>query len=201
MFRRANHIPRTLIGVNGVRLYDIPGVIYPAKMLRKTFKYDDKLMEHVPDWGIPTREAAKIVNLKESAARDLLHGKGIRFCRVENPFGVRALYWDRDQVQKLADERAPYVTSKPERLMTSEEAMACLKVASRHTLRTYVKVGLLHEVHLRIPSNKGPRLCCFYPRAQVYRLARARQSMPYVKGLVMLLIPEKSRQIKNAQLP
>lgn len=194
MVRRANYIPRTLIGANGVRLYDIPGVTYPDKMLSNSSQHVNVDQGGAPVWGITTREAAKILNCSESSARIFLRDKEVRCSRLENSYGLVIVYWDREQVHALASARIPYVKTAPRRLMSSAEAMAYLNISTRYALRSYAKAGLLREVQLRMRSRTGIRTYRFYPRAQVYRLARARQSMPYLKGLLLLMKPEKLQQ-------
>ena len=62
--RRAGQLPRTLIGVNGVRLINIPGVYYPPHMLTEKTQRERHLpviLSKPPAWAISSRQAAEIL--------------------------------------------------------------------------------------------------------------------------------------------
>ena len=83
--RRADYLPRTLIGVNGVRLINIPGVYYPPHMLTEKTQRERHLpviLSKPPAWAISSRQAAEIPGCKQSSTRELLHRERVRFCRV-----------------------------------------------------------------------------------------------------------------------
>ena len=73
--RRVASLPRTLIGVNGVRLINIPGVYYPPHMLTEKTQRERHLpviLSKPPAWAISSRQAAEIPGCKQSSTRELL---------------------------------------------------------------------------------------------------------------------------------
>ena len=55
-------VPRTMIGVGGLKLYDIPGVIYPAHMLTAAAQRKfgmTPILSKPPSWSISARQAAR----------------------------------------------------------------------------------------------------------------------------------------------
>ena len=90
--RRADSLPRTLIGVNGVRLINIPCVYYPPHMLTEKTQRERHLpviLSKPPAWAISSRQAAEILGCKQSSTRELLHRERVRFCRVAEKGSVR----------------------------------------------------------------------------------------------------------------
>ena len=62
--RRADYLPRTLIGVNGVRLINIPGVYYTPHMLTEKTQRERHLpviLSKPPAWAISSRQAEEIL--------------------------------------------------------------------------------------------------------------------------------------------
>lgn len=168
-----NFIPRTLRGVGGVRLYDIPGVIYPKDMLvapKGTRLANGKPFTEPPSWGITTEEAAKLLSCTPAAARLSLQRRKVRSCRVMEPHAVLRLYWDRREVEDLARERLPIVTRIPAKMMSSDEAVKCLHT-SRSTLYRYVRRKLLKEYQVRLMTPAGTRKVSYYLKAEVRKLA------------------------------
>lgn len=171
---KPNFIPRTLIGAGGVRLIDLPGVVYPKEMLQngraqrrgtRANAYD-----RIPSWGISTPEAAQLLHCSCPSARMLLHRRRVHSRLVETRRGVQTLYWRREVVEQIAAQRAQIATKAPARMVDAEQAVNMLEVG-RSTLYRYVKKHLLHEKKLRILTDRGTRLKTFYPRAEVAKLA------------------------------
>lgn len=178
---KPNFIPRTLIGVGGVRLFNIPGVIYPEEMLRTqpgVKKRDGKPFHTVPSWGITTKEAAIILGCSPSAARLTLHKNKVDY-RIVVINQSRRLYWRKSQVEKILTKRLPEMRGENRKLITSQEAVKILGVA-RSSLQRYVKRGKLKAINVRyIPEGGGARFRTYFERAAVlklsYRLAAMRR--------------------------
>lgn len=170
---RPNFIPRTLIGVGGVRLFDLPGVVYPKEMLRPARgmnRGSGKPYDKIPDWGISTAEAADMLRSSRSSARAVLHRHKVGFRLVAPDGGPPRLYWRRSQVEALAARRVPMVKQCPKRMVDSATARTMLNVG-RSTLYRYVQKKLLHEKQVRLVTPKGTRLKAYYLRAEVAKLA------------------------------
>lgn len=170
-------VPRTLIGAGGVRLYDIPGVVYPPAVLSGGLYYPcwqgEQVVRRAPIGSVSTKEAADILMCTPSSAREWLHLKKVRHIRVRQKKGGIMIYWDKKRVSELASERRPLVQDTPSTLVSTEEALVLLNV-SRSTLRAYVRTGKLQQVLLRVRLSVGVRECSFYPRQDVARLSHSR---------------------------
>ncbi len=180
---RAGYIPRTLDGVGGVKLYDIPGVKYPTSMLSESSQRKQGrtlLLNKAPSWSISARQAAAILGCLPSSARDLLHRANVRYCRVYDGTCPPRTYWDRNRVKSLARQRRPVINHKSPRLLTAGEAVAILGV-SRNTLSRFVRSGMLQQFRLRVRGESGARLGCFYLREEVEKLYMHRSALGRVR--------------------
>ncbi len=176
---RGFSLPRTLAGVGGLKLYDIPGVMYPAHMLPESVQRRlgvVPLLSKPPTWAISARQAAEILGCLPSSARDLLHRERVRFCRVSDGTCPPRTYWDRNRVMSLARRRRPVINKKSPRLITANEAVSILNV-SRNSLSRYVRSGLLQLFRLRVRGTSGARMGCFYLRSEVERLNKHRRAI------------------------
>lgn len=169
---RPNYIPRTLKGVGGIRLYNIPGVIYPEEILKPgkgLSKETGHAFKTPPAWGICTHEAASMLNCTPTAVRQALHKRNIRFQIVAENGKPPCIYWSKKQVQAICDKRLPVVTRQPAKMISATEARAILKVG-RSTLYRYVHRKLLREIQVRMMTAKGTRKMSFYLKAEVKKL-------------------------------
>lgn len=172
---KPNFIPRTLKGVGGVRLFDIPGVIYPTEILRTRVGMDrknGKPYDTVPSWGISTREASELLKCSLSATRACLYKNKVTYRLVAEPGNVPRLYWKKSQVEQVALNRLPVVkeSSTDEKLVSSQEALKILQVG-RSSLYRYAKAGRIHEIQVRQRSEKGLRRKSYFLKAEINRLA------------------------------
>lgn len=172
---RPNFIPRTLVGVGGVRLFDIPGVVYPKEVLvpKEGMNRRDgrPYRELPPGWGVTSREVGAMLGCTHAAARAWLrrHKVPFRFVGAE---GVSLrIYWKRDRVLALKEARLPLVQDVPSTLISSREAQRILSV-ERSTLHRYEERGLLSVVKMRRATTRGSRLGSYFARLQVESLAR-----------------------------
>lgn len=170
---KPNFIPRTLVGVGGVRFFDIPGVVYPKEVLRPARgmnRESGKPYDKPPRWGIDTATAAKILRSSCSSARAVLHRHKVDYHLVSLDGGPPRLYWRRSQVEALSQRRAPIVSRCPARMVDSQQARKMLGVG-RSTLYRYVHKRLLHEKQVRLMTARGTRVKAYYLRAEVAKLA------------------------------
>ncbi len=169
---QSNGLPRTLRGVGGVRLIDMPGVVYPPEMLRVRpgcDKASGKPATEPPVWGISSRVAAKMLRCSESAARIALHKNNVRYREVREPGKNTCLYWDKQRVEKLASARLPIAEEQPEKMVDSETAAKLLGVG-RSSLYRYSNRKWLHPVRMRLKTEAGLRIHVYYRKAEVIKL-------------------------------
>ncbi len=199
---RPNFIPRTLIGVGGVRLFNIPGVIYPEEMLKRhagVKKKDGKPFHSVPSWGITTKEAARILGCSPSAARVTLHKNKVHY-RIVSSEQSRRLYWRKSQVEKIRNDRLPEMREENHKLVNSQEAVKILGVA-RSSLQRYVQRGKLRAINVRyvIPNGGGARHRTYYERAAVLKLAYRLEAMRRHAAELDRLLSECDRRFEEEQ--
>lgn len=171
---RPNFIPRTLRGVGGVRLYDIPGVTYPKEVLviKAGFNHKDgQPYPHVPGWGVTSREAAQLLGNSPSAARTWLHRRKVPFRFVDEGGQTLRLYWRKDRVEELAKQRLPIIKTCPSTLITASEARRILHIG-RSSLHRYQEKGRVKAYKVRKPSGKGLRTCSYFDRDEIQHLAK-----------------------------
>lgn len=170
---RPNFIPRTLRGVGGVRLYDIPGVIYPKEILQAAKGREQssgKPYTKPPAWGVTTREAAKLLSCTPAAARMAMQRRKVRYRMVKEPGNVPRLYWNRKEIERMAEARLPIVTRIPAKTLTAEQACALLHIC-RSSLHRYARKGRIRERSVRLMTKDGTRKMCLYIKADVKKLA------------------------------
>lgn len=164
---KRNLIPRRLIGAGGIRLFDIQGITYPPELLQG--KGMVPIRDTVPDWGITTEEAARILNCRRSSARMILNKLEVEKCKVRRKGLVPLLYWHREQVLAISSARPREVYSLPSYYMSAYEVCRTLSV-SRSTLCRYVRNGLLIPETVRHRSGRGVRHKQFFLKSEVRRL-------------------------------
>ena len=171
-------LPRTLLGVGGARLIDMPGVRYPDAMLharRGTDERSGKAHTVPPDWGMSSRQAAEVLGLSVRTARALLNRHKARYRLVFQKVRPACLYWEKTVVKRLLAARPPLVQKIPEKLCSSTEA-CCILMVSRSTLFRYVKQAVLQEYKIRHATESGVRELSYYLRADVRLLAARRNA-------------------------
>ena len=178
MLRRPACLPRTLRGVGGIKLIDMPGVKYPESVLlgrKGTRAQNGKPHAEAPKWGISTRDAARMLGVSVRSARTMLNRQKAKYRLVTQSGRCACMYWDRRVVERMLAKRMPLVRKVPEKLCTAKEACYILLVA-RSSLSRYVKSGLLTEYKLRLVTESGVRALSYFMRAEVRKLAARRNS-------------------------
>ena len=171
-------LPRTLRGVGGIRLIDMPGIRYPDAVLHGPKGSDGvngRAHTEPPRWGVSSRQAAEMLGVSPRTARALLNHNKARFQLVAQKGTSACLYWDRRVVQRLVAKRLPLVKKIPDKLCSSREACYILMIA-RSTLLRYVKMKLLKEYTIRHVTATGVRCVSYYLRADVRKLAAKRNA-------------------------
>ena len=178
MLKRPGTLPRTLRGVGGIRLINMPGVKYPDSVLqgrKGTDRSSGKAHAEAPEWGISTRDAAALLGVSSRSVRVMLNRQKAAYRLVARKGKCPCLYWDRRVVDLMLAKRMPLVTHIPEKLCSAREACLLLLV-SRSSLSRYVRRKLLHEYRLRHVTKTGIRLLAYYMRAEVRLLAARRKA-------------------------
>ena len=171
-------LPRTLLGVGGARLIDMPGVRYPESMLhgrRGSDESSGKAYALPPAWGMSSRQAAEALGVSVRTARALLNRHKARYRLVLQRGRPACLYWERGVVKRLLASRMPLVRKIPAKLCSAAEA-CCILMVARSTLFRYVKQGALQEYKIRYATDSGVRLLSYYLRADVRLLAARRNA-------------------------
>lgn len=179
MLMRPGSLPRTLRGVGGIKLIDMPGVKYPESVLQGRKGADTQSGKPhgvVPKWGISTRDAAHLLGVSVRSARTMLNRQKARYRLVAQAGRCACMYWDRRVVERMLARRMPLVRRVPEKLCTAKEACYILLVA-RSSLSRYVKSGVLKEYKFRLVTEKGVRLLSYFLRAEVRKLAARRNAV------------------------
>ena len=176
-------LPRTLKGVGGTRLIDMPGVRYPDSVLngrKGVDKHSGKPHTQPPEWGISTQDASAMLGISPRATRALMNRHKSEYRLVSCPGGGACMYWERRVVERVLAKRLPMVSKEPARLCSSTEACYILAVA-RSTLTRYVRQGLLKEYKVRHATPTGVRILSCFLRAEVRNLA-ARKNAARVRA-------------------
>ena len=192
-------LPRTLLGVGGARLIDMPGVRYPESMLhgrRGSDESSGKAYALPPAWGMSSRQAAEALGVSVRTARALLNRHKARYRLVLQRGRPACLYWERRVVKRLLASRMPLVRKIPAKLCSAAEA-CCILMVARSTLFRYVKQGALQEYKIRYATDSGVRLLSHYLRAEVRRLA-ARRNAARVRALSMQ--QERLKRVWNGRI-
>ena len=154
-------------------MFDIPGVIYPKEMLVTKAglnQKDGQPYREAPVWGITSREAAALLGCTPPAARTWLHRRKVPYRIVGEEGQTLRIFWRKEMVMSLAENRLPIVQKQPSSLISSEEALRILHVG-RSSLHRYQERGQLSVVKVRHPSGKGLRKCSYFNRKEVEKLA------------------------------
>lgn len=180
---RRNGIPRSLIGAGGVRLYDIPGVIYPREMLRRepnaraqvepekeVIDEDCEILPRPPIWGMPTAEVARQMGCSIGAARMRMQRHGVQRVMVRITGGAICSYWRREQVRNIIGKRNKDVEAMPSCYL-SATATAHLLQLSRSSLARYEKLGKLKPVRVMFRTGEFKCIKSYYLRSEVRRLS------------------------------
>lgn len=171
-------LPRTLRGVGGVRLIDMPGVKYPDYMFqfrKGTAQNCGKPYKVPPEPGVSSRQAADMLGVTVRSARAMLNRRQARHWLVEQRGQPACLYWERRAVEQMLNQRMPLIREIPERFCAAREACQILRV-TRTSLMRYTKRRLLKEYQFRHVSASGVRRASFFRRAEVRRLAALRNA-------------------------
>lgn len=170
--REFHRLPLTLKGVGGRRYINLPGLIYPDKVLHVREGMDSrdgKPYREIPEWGISTKEVSKMLGYTYAATRAYLRRFEVEFRIVAMPGGHRRMYWRRSQVDHLMEMRLNTLSYIPKKFMPAEEARQVLGV-SRSSLYRYTKRGFLRAFHIRYRDRRGIREKICYLRSQVRKL-------------------------------
>lgn len=170
---RAGRLPRTLKGLGGARLIDLPGVRHPESALvapEGRVPETGAAYTQVPPWGMSTQQASRLLGNGVAAARRLLHRHKVPFRVVAVPGSPCACYWKRQEVMRLARQRGLILVRQPAKMVDTEQAMQMLGVG-RTTLGRYVQAGRLRQVKARLLTPRGLKSKCYFLRAEVRTLA------------------------------
>lgn len=160
------HFKKTFIGVGGREYINNPKLCFPehVKIRRKgTNPRSGQPYSQAGGAFVETSSIAKRLCCSASAARQYLHRHGARFRVVRKSTGSLALYWSRQDVERILTGREPVRRRAPACYMDMTEAVSFLGVVRSYVYRL-VKKGMLREYRCRMKTARGFRIRCFYHR-------------------------------------
>lgn len=173
MSDQPNSLMRTRLGVGGVKLFNIPGVIYPKSMLKAAPGMNPSTGRpyvRPPARSISTVQAAGLFGILPSSVRLLLHRHKVRFFEVCTWSGQRSKYWSLPKVMRLLEKMPKQPPRQPRGTLTLAQAMEQLP-CSRSTLQRHTAKGRVRVLARRQPTPRGFRMVYYYNAADVKKLA------------------------------
>ncbi len=171
-------LPRTIMGVGGIRLINLPGVIHSESFLKSgkgLNKLTGKPYKIAPENSITTREVAKLLKRTLSSTYNLLKKKKITCYYVESGSGKIHTYWNRHEIRKLEKALPRIAVHVSKEFVSAREALNMLNVV-RSTLYRYVIRGKLREIRRRIMTTRGYRHQSLFLRSEVMQLVSWRRA-------------------------
>lgn len=160
------HFKKTFIGVGGHEYIKNPKLSFPDHVKVRRRGTNPKSGQPYTQAGsafVETSAIASRLGCSASAARQYLHRHGVRFRVVRKDTGSLALYWRREDVDRVLLRREPVRRRVPLCYMDMAEAVGMLGVVRSYIYRL-VKKGLLREYRCRMKTTRGLRIRCFYHR-------------------------------------
>lgn len=132
--------------------------------------------EAPPGWGLTSREAANLLGCTPASARTWLHRRKVPYRIVCEAGQTLRIFWRKDKVLSLAENRLPVVSNCPSSFISAVDALSILHVG-RSSLHRYQERGQLSVFKVRYPSGKGLRQCSYFKRDEVEKLAKSLELM------------------------
>lgn len=179
-------IPRTLIGVGGIRLINLPGVRYPEAVLKSTPGMDKrtgKPYRRPPNGAITTRRAAQLMQRSLSSTYNYLKKKHVKSYNVLMSDKKVRIYWDYAEIMQLEQQLPKTELHVPKELVQAKDALMILGIV-RSTLYRYVISGKIREIKRRIMTTRGYRHQSLFLKSEImklkaWRLARQRKNIDW----------------------
>lgn len=169
---RPNSLMRTRRGLGGVKLFNIPGVIYPESLLVAKPGMEPHTGQPYPappPNSIDSAQAAAWFGILVSSVRLLLHRRKVRFYIVQKPGCPRCLYWSRAQVLRLLKKFPQDAPGRPRGMLTLREAMERLP-CSRSSLQRHTSSGRVRVLARRVKTASGMRTIYYYHAGDIKKL-------------------------------
>lgn len=160
------HFKKTFIGVGGREYINNPKLSFPVHVKVRRKGTDPKSGNPYSEVSRAFEETSSIASrlrCSPSAVRQYLHRHGARFRVVRKSTGSLALYWRRQDVEKILAAREPACHRIPACYADMTETVRRLGVVRSYVYRL-VKKGLLREYRCRMRTGRGFRVRCFYHR-------------------------------------
>lgn len=169
---RPEGLVRTRRGLGGVKLFDLPGVIYPQSMLAAPpgmHPRTGRPYSRQPRKTVSSELAAKWFGILPSSVRILLHRHKVRYYIVQKDGCPRMVCWSLCQVRRLLEKMPREPARKPRGMLTLQQAMALLP-CTRSTLQRHTAKGRVRVVRRRHMTPYGMRVVHYYDREDVKKL-------------------------------
>lgn len=171
-------LPRTLVGVGGIRLINIPGVRHSESFLKVEQGMNaltGKPYKAPPEKAMTTREAAVLMRRSISSAYNFLRKHRVTYYYVESGDGKVCTYWNRKEICLLEESLPKIELHVSKEYITARDALKVLQVV-RSTLYRYVASGKLREFRRRVMTRRGYRYHSLFLRSEVMKLAAWRRA-------------------------
>ena len=165
-------LPRTLIGLGGVRLINLPGVKYPESMFNAEKGMNSltgKPYKTPPEGSITGAAAARILHRSLSSTYHFLRKHDVTFYYVEDEREHIRTYWQYSEVKELEASLPKVELEVPKTLIKAKDVIRILGVV-RSTLYRYVKSGKITEIRRRVMTSRGYRHQSLFIRAEIMNL-------------------------------
>lgn len=166
-------LPRTKIGLGGVRLIDMPGVKHSESVLkagRGMHPYTGKPYRKPPRNTISSAQAAELLGILPPSARARLRRRKVREFYVQLPGGPVTAYWQKKKVLELARRQAAVHCGAPRGMVGWRQAVKLLG-RTCSTLQRHARKGRVRTQLVRQPAGCGMQTVCYYNAADLKRLA------------------------------
>lgn len=170
---QSNRPMLTRRGLGGMKLFNIPGVVYPQSVLEAQPGMHPRTgcpYSKPPPNTLSTGAVAMRLGIRASSARSFLHRHKVRFYIVQYGSSPRMKYWSRHQVQRLLAKMPQQSEKRPRGTLTLRQAMEQLP-CTRSTLQRHTANGRVRVVVRRQATPYGMRAVFYYNAADVKRLS------------------------------
>ena len=166
-------LPRTKIGLGGVRLINVASATHPETALKarpgmhpKTGKPYGK----PPKNTLSSAQAAELPGIRSVSARVRLNRCKVRKFYVQLPGGPIAVYWQKKKVLELVERQATMCRGAPRGMVGWRQSVKLLG-RSRSTLQRHTQKGRVRTQRVRQATGHGIQTRCYYNVADLKKLA------------------------------
>lgn len=166
-------LPRTKIGLGGVRLINVAGATHPESALKARPGMHPKTGNPYgkpPKNTVYSAQAAELLGIRPVSARARLLRHKVRKYYVQLPGGPIMAYWEKKKVLALVRRQAAVRSGVPRGMVGWRQAVKLLG-RSRSTLQRHTQKGRVRTQRVRQATGYGMQIRCYYNVADLKKLA------------------------------